>query len=132
TTTGTNLIFQQNYSFGAGDGGVVEASTDGGTNWVALNAGVTNNVFSLGQPFTTISSAANPLNGRLGWIGALAATYYQNVKINLSLQFPNQNVLIRWRLGTDGATAGTFWSIDNIQVENSATPTSPSAPTFTG
>jgi hypothetical protein len=117
---GTTLSFQHKYNFGADDGGRVEASIDGGLNWVEINSGVTNNVFSMGQPLTkTITGVGNPLNGLTGWTGT--NSYFATVKINLSLQFAGQNVLIRWLYGAGNTvSAGTDWQIDNVQVENCA------------
>jgi hypothetical protein len=97
------------------DGAVLEASTDGGLTWTGLNPGA----FLLsGYGGTLEPGTNNPLSGRQAWVGSQPG--FVPVAVDLSSQFPNQDVLVRWRLGSDDTGGAAGWWIDNVRVQDCA------------
>jgi hypothetical protein len=92
------------------DGGMVEISTNGGTNWNDLGANMTENGYngSLG------AGSNNPLANRNAFTGN--SNGWKRTTISLS-PFVNQNALFRFRFGADDNTAATGWYIDDILIQ---------------
>jgi len=107
---GTNIpefSFRHWYnSESAWDGGVVEVSTNGGTSWTDLG-----NAFTLNGYNGSLGSSMNPLTGRAAFTGN-SGSFIQS-KVNLAA-YQNQNVLFRFRFGSDESIAATGWNIDDI------------------
>lgn len=109
------LYFTHEYNTEASwDGGVVEYSTNNGTNWTDAQALFTQN----GYNGSLNTGSQNPLVGRP------AFTSSSNGKkvsiINLS-SFANQNLLFRFRFGSDESVGALGWKIDRIWVGTAAT-----------
>jgi PKD repeat protein len=113
----SELTFWHRYAFeGTGyDGSVLEISTDNGTSWTDLGAYITAN----GYNGTISSGYSNPLAGRLAWTGDL--TTWTEVRVDLS-SFAGQDVLIRWRLGSDSSVSDVGWYIDDVQITSPLPP----------
>lgn len=108
---GSELTFWHRYEFeGASyDGSVLEISTDAGESWTDLGAYITAN----GYNGTISTCCSNPLGGQLGWTGDL--TTWTQVAVDLG-SFAGQEVLVRWRLGSDYTVADIGWYIDDVQI----------------
>ncbi|HOP21923.1 MAG TPA: S8 family serine peptidase [Gammaproteobacteria bacterium] len=96
------------------DGGILEISTDGGSNWTYLEDSkmLTDNYTG------TFSGTANPLTGQdfLGWCGDPQDWTKSVVDLN---DYAGQTVQFRFRLGSDGSVGRTAgWVIDNIEVKS--------------
>ena len=96
------------------DGGILEISTDGGSNWTYLDDSkmLTDNYTG------TFSGTANPLTGQnfLGWCGDPQDWTKSVVDLN---GYGGQNVQFRFRLGSDGSVGrDAGWVIDNIEVKS--------------
>ncbi len=102
------LSFWHNYNTEANwDGGVVEISTDG-TTWDDLGGQMIQN----GYDSALNTNAESPLSGRLAFNGN-SNGWIQTI-IDLS-PFANQEALVRFRLGCDGAVGAVGWYVDDIQ-----------------
>ncbi len=114
---GSALTFWHKYAFEGTDydGSVLEISTNGGTSWTDLGSYSTSN----GYNGTINSCCSNPLGGRLGWTGTLAE--WTEVSVDLS-SFAGQQVMIRWRLGSDSSFGATGWYIDDVQITSPLPP----------
>ncbi|HKP51658.1 MAG TPA: S-layer homology domain-containing protein [Chloroflexia bacterium] len=117
-TSGSLLTFWHSYDFEGFDGsyfdgGVLEASTNGGTNWFDLGS----NIISGGYVGTISFQFENPLAGREAW-GGNSGGYIQSV-VNLS-PYAGQNLLFRFREGTDNSLGANGWRIDDIVVTGGA------------
>ena len=110
-----SFTFQHAYSLEASsttnrDGGVIELSTDGGTNWTDIGGSVTPGYTG---SITTVSGS--PLAGRPAFVGQSAGyPSLSSATANLGTTYAGQTVLIRFRLGSDQATSSPGWSIDNL------------------
>ncbi len=112
------LTFYHQYDFEKGssayDGGVIEISTDGGSNWSDLGPDITTG----GYTDTLSTSYSNPLGGRQAWSGTQSS--FTQVVVDLS-SYANDDVLIRWRMGCDSSQAAGTWYIDDIEITNTGT-----------
>ncbi|MGZ4739645.1 MAG: M4 family metallopeptidase, partial [Ilumatobacteraceae bacterium] len=123
----TFLRFDHSYQFDSDaahfyDGGVVEYSTDGGSNWadaVALPGPTVNGYDGLLE-----NVYGNPLGNRLAFSGASPG--YQTTRINLST-LSGRTVKLRFRLGSDNSVASVGWFIDDVVAYTcAAVPSAPS------
>lgn len=91
------------------DAGVLEVSTDGGTTFTKITAGIT------GVPYTGTIPAANALGATgSGWCGT--DTAHRITAVDLA-PYGGQNVQFRWRMGTDGSVnVADGWNIDDVRV----------------
>lgn len=103
--TGSSLSFRHRYGFESGyDGGNLSISTDNGDNWNLLTpAG--------GYPYSNLSGLA----GQPGYSGSIGS--WELVTIDLS-PYAGQQVMLRFRLGSDSAYNGIGWFIDDLQLTN--------------
>ena len=110
---GFKITFDHRFSFEASsgrnfDGGVLEASVDGGVNWTDIGA--------LASPGYTgileFDGSTNPLKSRAGFT-AQSAGYpaYLTASIALGVAFNGSTVKVRFRAGTDEGTGATGWDI---------------------
>ena len=122
------LRFQHRHSFEASDdgtgtiafwdGGVIEISTDGGETW--------QDVSELAEPGyggTMFEGALNPLGGRAGYVAQNEGyPAMSEVAIDFGTALAGEEVLVRFRLGTDVSAGAPGWDIDNLTfdgIENS-------------
>ncbi len=107
------LLFWHKHDFESGnsdyDGGVIEISVNGGSNWTDLGADITQN----GYNGTLSTQYGNPLGGRSAFVDNLGT--YTEVIVDLSA-YSNQTVNLRWRMGTDSGVAAGDWTLDDISV----------------
>ncbi|MBN2305377.1 MAG: choice-of-anchor D domain-containing protein [Anaerolineae bacterium] len=116
------LYFNHAFAFEAGhyDGGVLEYSTGGaGGTW--------NDAGSLhddgqGYTHTIVSAYGNPLGGRSGF--TQESHGYVSSRYNLT-SLAGQNVMFRWRLGSDDSYNNYGWFLDDVMFYNCVSTTAP-------
>jgi hypothetical protein len=116
--TTSHLVFRHRFDLEGGfDGGVLEASTDGGASWADVGAAA----FLQGGYNGVISTEfGNPVAGRQAWTGSSGSVDgMQRVEVDLGA-VAGTGVLLRWRLAADplvpGSLPGVGWWIDDVQV----------------
>jgi len=96
------------------DGGVLELSSDGGASWVDIGASA-----SPGYGGTITDVSGNPLGLRPGYVATNPSWPASDlVTVNLGTAYAGQTVQVRFRLGTDAASGGAGWDIDNLTFNN--------------
>ena len=139
----TTLSFYHTYAFEGStatcyDGGTLEISTDGGTNWTV----VPDAAFTAGLFTGTVNTGfANPIGGKRAWCGGTIGAMTQ-VTVNLGGTYSGQaNSKLRWHEGDDSSANVTGWYVDSVTIANAQTAgscttgsgcTAPGAPTLTG
>jgi hypothetical protein len=95
------------------DGGVIEASTNGGITWTDVSAlGV-----NPGYTGTVSIGGDNPLEGRPAFSGVSPGFPARTtLTLNFGNRFAGKSVQLRFRIGTDDSTAFSGWSIDDFDV----------------
>ena len=110
------VSFRNNFNFqNAFDGGVLEVSYDSGLTFQdVLAAG---GMFALGGYNGTINSCCgNPLAGRLAWTGN-SDGFIDTTVVSLPGGCITLNQLVlRWRMGSDSSVSGEGWRIDNVDI----------------
>jgi len=91
------------------DGGVLEASTDGGATWTDIGIGIE----SGGYSGTIDTSFSSPIGGQQAWTGTNGGM--TQVLVDLSA-FRGETVSFRFRLACDSSTSATGWYVDDIDV----------------
>lgn len=107
------LHFRHAFDFESGfDGGVLEYSTNAGTTWLDAS---TQSLIVDGLDYNdTISSTqGNPLAGRSAYSGSSHG--YISTRLDLS-SLAGQNILFRWRTGTDSLLAAYGWWLDDVNI----------------
>jgi len=91
------------------DGGMLEVSTDGGTTFTQITAGIT------GVAYTgNINAGQNPAAGRPAWCGTAPHTV---TAVDLS-SYGGQTIRLRFRVTSDINTANPEgWNIDDVRVK---------------
>ena len=113
-TSAAQLTFRNNYyTETTFDGGVLEISIGGGTFQDIRDAGGSLVVGTYSGTLQT--GLENPLEGRLAWTGNSNNGFITSVVI-LPPSAAGQNVVLRWRLGTDNAIGAPGWRIDTIKI----------------
>ncbi len=115
------LRFNHAYLFEDGitnayDGGVLEYSTNNGSNWADAGSLLTDN----GYNGTIYSGYENPLGGRSAFVRE--SNGYISSRARLS-SLAGQNVRFRFRIGTDVSDWDYGWFVDDIRVYNCISPT---------
>ena len=133
TSNIAQVTFRNNYNLEASppsffDGGVLEISIGGGAFTDVIAAGGS---FVAGGYTGTISTGfSNPLAGRPAWSGNSAG--FITTTVNLPAAAAGQNVVLRWRMGSDTSTGVDGWRIDNVVVSQpGACPAGSPTPTAT-
>jgi plastocyanin len=122
---GSQLIFWHSYDLeDTFDGGVLEASTNGGTTWTDMAANMSGNTYT----DLISSSFGSPISGRQAWSGVSGG--YVQTTVNLT-PYAGQNLLIRFRLATDNSVAAQGWNIDDISVTSVCSTGTPATATRT-
>ena len=102
---GSTLTFRHRYGFENGyDGGNIGISTDNGSTWTVLTP-------TGGYPYGSLSG----LNGQPGYTGSIGS--WETVTVNLAA-YTGQQVMLRFRMGSDGGTTNIGWFIDNFELSN--------------
>ena len=106
------IAFQHRHAFeiGGWDGGVIEISTDGGTNWADIGAGAYNGATNAATTAPIGASRPAFVNRNVGWPNFVAAA------LNLGTTYANQQVRIRFRVGADETAGAPGWDIDDIAI----------------
>jgi hypothetical protein len=115
STDNALLRFFHTYSFETPDwdGGVLEYSTNGGTNWIDAGPLITEG----GYTGVITVTAANPLSGRAAWVGVKSGfPSFSRVTANLN-SLKGQSVKFRFREGSDLNTGAPGWWVDDIRIE---------------
>ncbi len=102
-TENPSLSFKHNYSTEANfDGANVSISTNGGSSWTVITptGGYTNN-------------SIPGLDGEAGYSGSSSG--WQTATFSLS-QYQNQEVMFRFKFGSDGQNVSLGWFIDDVQL----------------
>jgi hypothetical protein len=94
------------------DGGILEASTDGGTIWTQLG-GTRLLTDPYDGPISTCCS--NPLAGLNAWYGNNPQPYLNSV-VDIT-SYVGQTVQFRFRLGSDSTVSAPGWYIDDVVVK---------------
>ena len=104
------------------DGGVVEFTTNNGTNWTDISTlpGTVN-----GYNDTLDTGFSNPLGGRPAF-GTLSPSY-QQTRITLS-SLAGQTVRFRFRFATDNSFGAPGWFIDDVKIYSCGAAQAPAAP----
>jgi subtilisin family serine protease len=104
----------ESYSSGCYDGGVLEISEDGGTNWSQLP-----NSRILTDPYNGIISSkySNPLAGNEAWCGNSQG--WQRSVVSLE-EYAGKTVQFRFRVGTDQSIQKEGWYLDDMRVQSCA------------
>ncbi len=99
---------------GCFDGGVLEISTDGGTNWIRLEDELLTDPYD--GPVSTDHS--NPIGGENAWCGDPQEWLESIVDVDA---FAGQTVQFRFRLATDASVSHPGWWIDDVSVQSCGT-----------
>ncbi|MCP4583191.1 MAG: S8 family serine peptidase [candidate division Zixibacteria bacterium] len=94
------------------DGGNVAISINGGSDWTVINP-------DGGYPDADISAFDNLEPGYTGSSGGWTVASFDLSAYN------SQNVMFRWRFGTDGSVTGAGWYIDDVVIIGATPPEPP-------
>ncbi|MDA8241329.1 MAG: M4 family metallopeptidase [Nitrospiraceae bacterium] len=110
---GAYLHFRHAYDFEApdSDGGVLEYSTDGGTQW--WDVGTLPSTPVNGYSGVVSSPSTNPYTGRNAFVGT--SNGYISSRLDLK-DLHDQNVRFRFGIGTDDSFGSMGWYIDDFRI----------------
>lgn len=98
-----------------------ENAWDGGVLEIAIGAGAFQDILAAGGSFasggyngTLNAGSANPLAGRQAWTGTSAG--FVLTTVNLPPASAGEDIVLRWRMGSDGSVGATGWWIDTISA----------------
>ena len=95
---------------GCYDGGIVEASTDGGSSWTQLPDA---NMLTLPYDGPVSTSFSNPIGGQNAWCGD--PRDWTHTVVDLTA-YAGSNVKLRFRMATDSSVSREGWYIDDVRV----------------
>jgi hypothetical protein len=106
------VSFRHRFSFenGGWDGGVVELSNNGGATWSDIAVPAYNGFTNVGTSAPIGANRKAFINRMVGWPN------FANVTLNLGTTYANQDVQIRFRIGSDESTGAPGWDIDDIAI----------------
>jgi hypothetical protein len=106
------ISFSHRFAFEAPgwDGGVIEASADGGTTWTDIGVGAYNGATNSFTAAPIGASRPAFVNRPVTWPN------FTPVALNLGTAFANKDIRIRFRIGADETTGAPGWDIDNISI----------------
>ena len=133
TSPAAQLTFRQNYSFEGTttffDGGVLEISIGGGAFTDIITAGGS---FVTGGYNATIDATFMPTHSLDVRRGAGTSAGFITTTVNLPSAAAGQNIVLRWRMGSDTSTAGVGWRVDSVVLSQpGACPAGSPTPTAT-
>ena len=106
-----NYQHMETATVGCFDGGILEVSTDGGSNWTQVTGGLQTDPYD--GPIST--GFSNPLAGLNAWCGNNPQNWLNSV-VDLG-PYAGQNVSFRFRLGSDNSVNREGWYIDDVVVQ---------------
>ncbi len=125
SSASAQLTFRHAFSLESGfDGGVLEASVNGGAFVDVTNASV-GGTFVTGGYTGTISTDGtfqSPILGRPAWTGFTTGGsssligQYITTTVQFGAALQNKTVIFRWRMGSDSTVGRPGWRVDNVQV----------------
>ncbi len=112
-TSAAQLTFRNNYALESGfDGGVLEISIGGGAFNDIVAAG--GSFVTGGYTGTISTSFSSPIAGRMAWTGTSSA--FITTTANLPAAAAGQNIVLRWRMGSDTSASVSGWRIDSVTI----------------
>ena len=93
------------------DGGVLEASRNGGAFFDLLNSAAT--VLAGDYNSTIAATAGSALNGREAWTGSAAS--FVSTRVKLPAAWAGESIVFRWRLVNNNSTVVTGWNVDDVK-----------------
>ena len=117
SSAAAQISFRNNYDFEFSDGtywdgGVLEASINGGPFVDITHPSVGGSFVSGAYNGTIDSTADNPISSQPAW--ASSSGGYINSMINLGAALQGQSIVLRFRMGTDQAIGGPGWHVDTL------------------
>lgn len=110
---GGELSFRHSYSLeNRWDGGVLEASRNGGAWFDLITGGGT--LLAGGYNNTIRGSSSAPINGRSAWTHTSGG--FIHTRVGLPAAWAGESIAFRWRISHDLSTVGTGWYVDDIQL----------------
>ena len=115
----TVLSFRHTYQFEGSlstcyDGGILEASTDGGATWALIPAA---DFLTGGYTGMVNAGFGNPVGGKPGWCaGGLGAMTAVTVNLGGDASLVNRDVRVRWHEGDDTIVGAGGWYVDAVAV----------------
>ncbi len=111
----TRFDIEDRVQGGCWDAGILEYSTNGGTDWTQVDNTMLDTLSYTGQVRAGFN---NPLAGLQGWCGEQA--WIESV-VDLS-GLEGETLNFRFRLGTDRTTAAGLWHVDDVVVQSCEAP----------
>ena len=94
------------------DGGILEVSTNGGGAFTQIsNTDMVNDLYD----GTLRSTGSNPLGGAEAWCDSEQP--YTDARVDITALAGQDDVVFRFRVGTDGSVGGEGWDIDDVRVQ---------------
>jgi hypothetical protein len=111
------LTFRSKYTFESKvDGGVLEISNNGGPFQDILDAGGSFAGGGYDDVLVVVPGFYGPITGRKAWTGTSPG--YILTTVNLPVAAAGKNIVLRFRMGTNGEGPGTGWHIDSIEIQS--------------
>jgi len=95
---------------GCYDGGIVEASTDGGSSWTQLPDTA---MLTLPYDGSVSTCCSNPIQGQAAWCGDPRDWTLKVVDLTA---YAAEKITLRFRLATDSSVSREGWYIDDVRV----------------
>jgi hypothetical protein len=115
TTATAVLTFRNNFNLESTfDGGVVEISINGGAFTDIITAGGSFVAGTQAYNGTISVNFASPIAGRQAFTGN--SNGFTTTSINLPAAAAGQNVVIRFRMGSDNSVSAVGWRVDTIRI----------------
>ncbi len=109
------LTFRNNFD--------LESTFDGGVLEISIGAGAFQDIVAAGGSFvsggytgTISSSFSNPLAGRQAWTGS--SNGFVTTVVDLPAAAAGQNVVLRFRMGSDTSVSDVGWRIDTLSLSD--------------
>jgi hypothetical protein len=119
------LEFQHRYLLETSrDGGVLEASRNGGAWFDLMNSAATVQAGDYNGAINSGSSSA--IRGRQAWTGSAAA--FVTTRVALPAAWTGESIIFRWRLVHNSATVVTGWHVDDVSFSSTLPGSDPFRP----
>ena len=122
---GTVLEFSHRYLLESSrDGGVLEASRNGGAWFDLMNSAATVEAGDYNGSISFGSSSA--IRGRQAWTGSVAA--FVTSRVRMPAAWAGESIVFRWRLAHNSATTVTGWNVDDVKFSSTVKTADPFRP----